>query len=376
MTVAASVAALATRLATEFNSVRTALAAKADDAAVVHDTGTETIDGAKTFSTAPVIPVGTLTTHPVRRDDDRLTDARTPTAHVHSGADVTTGTVAYARLPVGTAASTVAAGDDSRITGATPSTRSVIAGTGLTGGGTLAADRTLTVSYGTTAGTAAQGNDTRITSATPTSRAITAGTGLTGGGDLSANRTLAVAYGSAASTAVQGNDTRVTADQAVATASIRTIGTGALQAAAGTAPAAAVAAHEAAGDPHPQYLTVAEADALYRALNPAPRTAPITGNVNVDVGSPGDVQLTLNTATAFTLTPTLGVNGRTCVVEVFASVGATRTATWASTVKLTDGVTALGLAIPASRVGVFLIRYSTLGGLNQYELASAYLRAA
>lgn len=62
---------------------------------------------------------------------------------------------------------------------------------------------------------------------------ISAGTGLTGGGDLTANRTLTVSYGSASGTAVQGNDARVTADQAAGTASIRTIGTGALQAAAG-----------------------------------------------------------------------------------------------------------------------------------------------
>lgn len=41
-------------------------------------------------------------------------------------------------------------------------TTQVIAGTGLSGGGTLAANRTLTVSYGTTAGTAAQGNDSRL----------------------------------------------------------------------------------------------------------------------------------------------------------------------------------------------------------------------
>lgn len=45
---------------------------------------------------------------------------------------------------------------------AAPTTRQITAGTGLTGGGTLAADRTLAVSYGTTAGTAVQGNDSRI----------------------------------------------------------------------------------------------------------------------------------------------------------------------------------------------------------------------
>jgi hypothetical protein len=42
---------------------------------------------------------------------------------------------------------------------------SIVAGTGLTGGGTLAASRTLAVSYGTTAGTAAQGNDSRLSDA-------------------------------------------------------------------------------------------------------------------------------------------------------------------------------------------------------------------
>lgn len=39
-------------------------------------------------------------------------------AHTHSGADVTSGTVPYARLPVGSAASTVAAGNDARLSDA------------------------------------------------------------------------------------------------------------------------------------------------------------------------------------------------------------------------------------------------------------------
>jgi hypothetical protein len=73
---------------------------------------------------------------------------------------------------VGTTSGTVAAGDDSRIVGAVQTTRSITAGTGLSGGGTLAEDRTLSVSYGTTAGTACQGNDSRLSnSRTPSGTA-------------------------------------------------------------------------------------------------------------------------------------------------------------------------------------------------------------
>ena len=45
-------------------------------------------------------------------------DSASQPGHAHAGADITSGTVAYARLPVGTTAGTLAAGDDSRITGA------------------------------------------------------------------------------------------------------------------------------------------------------------------------------------------------------------------------------------------------------------------
>lgn len=54
------------------------------DTSVVHLAGTETITGAKTFNTAPQVPVGGLLANPVRRDDARLTDARTPVAHAAS----------------------------------------------------------------------------------------------------------------------------------------------------------------------------------------------------------------------------------------------------------------------------------------------------
>lgn len=92
------------------------------------------------LGTAATRDTGTGATNVILGNDARLTDARTPGAHaashatggsdpvtpasigasapghVHAGADVTTGTVAYARLPVGVIASTVAAGDDARLT--------------------------------------------------------------------------------------------------------------------------------------------------------------------------------------------------------------------------------------------------------------------
>lgn len=92
------------------------------------------------LGTAATRDTGTGATNVILGNDARLTDSRAPGAHasthasagsdpitpasigasapghVHAGTDITTGTVAYARLPVGTTASTVAAGDDSRLT--------------------------------------------------------------------------------------------------------------------------------------------------------------------------------------------------------------------------------------------------------------------
>lgn len=107
-----------------------------------------------------------------------------------------------------------------------------------TGSGSSVPDATSTTKgivqlAGDLAGTAAAPTVPGLAGKAPSTRAITAGTGLSGGGDLSADRTLTVAYGSTAGTAVQGNDVRVTADQAAATASIRTLGTGPQQAASG-----------------------------------------------------------------------------------------------------------------------------------------------
>lgn len=58
--------------------------------------------------------------------------------------------------------STPAAWEDTRVKGTVDASTQIIAGTGLTGGGTLADDVTLAVSYGNTAGTACEGNDERL----------------------------------------------------------------------------------------------------------------------------------------------------------------------------------------------------------------------
>jgi hypothetical protein len=158
-------------------------------------------------------------------------------------------------------------------------------------------------------------------------RTISTTAPLTGGGDLSANRTLGVSVGTASGTVAAGDHTHSAPDLSA-----------------------------------------------YRQWNAAPRTQAVsTTTANVDVGAAGDLQVTLTASP--TLTPTNGQNGRSCLIECYAS-GAQYTATLASAVKLATGLSTLALTIPSGRVGVFLVRYSTLGSLNQYELVSAYLRAA
>lgn len=104
---------------------------------------------------------------------DGLTTAlsgKASTSHVHAGADISSGTVAYARLPVGTAASTVAAGNDSRFTDARTPTSHVHAGADITTGTidvarlptVLSVTRTVTYSATPTIDPAVAGNNVSI----------------------------------------------------------------------------------------------------------------------------------------------------------------------------------------------------------------------
>lgn len=112
-----------------------------------------------------------------------------------------------------------------------------------------------------------------------------------------------------------------------------------------------------------------------RKHNQAPRTQTVSaGTANADVGAVGDLQVTVNTVTSTTLTPTNGQNGRTCVIEVTAATGATRTVTIGGSPKLGAGITSAALAVPPGGTGRFIVRYSSLASIG-YSLDSAYLVA-
>ena len=324
---------------------------------------------------------------------------------------------------------------DAAIATRVATTRSVLSGTGLTGGGDLSADRTLAVSYGSSAGTAVQGNDarvvadqvagtasirtlgtgaqqaaagndSRITGAVQGARQVIAGTGLTGGGDLTADRTLGVSYGSGAGTAVQGNDTRVVADQAAVTASIRTLGTGALQAAAGnhthsyvpttrtitagtgltgggdlsadrtlavsygtTAGTAAQGNDSRIGDASSLTTGTVGTARLPNLLSAVRTVAPSAGTISINADTSGNnVDSTLTGDTTLNV-PTNGASGQAIQGTVLAS-GAQRVLTFhASFGRLSPLVNTL--TIPSGKVGRYSIRRTDITGAAKWLVEAA-----
>lgn len=116
------------------------------------------------------LPVGTVAGTVAAGDDPRLSDARTPVAHGHAAVDIASGTLAAARLPVGSGPGTVAAGDDPRLSDARPPTAHVHDAADVTTGAFTVAR----LPVGTTAGTVAAGDDARLADArTPTAHAAT-----------------------------------------------------------------------------------------------------------------------------------------------------------------------------------------------------------
>jgi len=85
-------------------------------------TGTAPIVSSGGASPAISVTTGTTSGTVAAGDDSRLSDARTPTAHVQGASTITTGTLDIARIPTGATSLTVAIGNDSRLSDArTPS---------------------------------------------------------------------------------------------------------------------------------------------------------------------------------------------------------------------------------------------------------------
>jgi len=199
----------------------------ADDAAVVHTTGAETVAGVKTFSSSPVVPTPTSSTQAANKGYvDSTVSAGAPDASttikglVRLAGDLG-GTAASPTVP-GLAGKQAASGDLTSIAALTPADNDLLqrksgAWTNRTPA-QVKTDLSLTksdVGLGNVdntsdankpVSTAAQ---TALDAKADKTTTVSAGAGLTGGGDLSANRTLAVSFGTAAGTAAQGNDGRI-----------------------------------------------------------------------------------------------------------------------------------------------------------------------
>lgn len=153
------------------DAVDAALGTQISDAITVHEGDTDPhgdrayADGAITSATGSLVPTsrtitagtgltggGDLSTNrslavsygssagtAAQGNDSRLSDARTPTAHVHAAADTTSGTFDVARIPTGTSGATVAFGNHTHgvATGGTGLT-TVTANSYLKGNGTSA----------------------------------------------------------------------------------------------------------------------------------------------------------------------------------------------------------------------------------------------
>lgn len=189
------------------------LATKADDSAVVHNTGNETVAGTKTFQSSPVVPTPTLGGHAASKTyvDSVVAggapDATTSTKGiVQLGGDLA-GSGTTAAAPVITASAITngkladgAVGTSKLATGAVTSNEiadGTITNTDIASSAAIAKTKLAALNIGDSDVSAL--SESKITNLTtdlaskvPTSRTITTSTGLSGGGDLSADRTLSV----------------------------------------------------------------------------------------------------------------------------------------------------------------------------------------
>lgn len=107
-------------IADAVNGNTTGVAGKADSARTVTAGTGLTGGGDLTANRTLAADFGTGAGKVCEGDDARLSDARTPTAHNHAASNITSGTLAIARIPTGTTSSTVCIGNDTRLSDARP----------------------------------------------------------------------------------------------------------------------------------------------------------------------------------------------------------------------------------------------------------------
>lgn len=180
-----------------------ALTSKANDSAVVHNTGAESIAGTKTFQASPVVPTPTLGGHATTKSYVDATvsagaaDATTTSKGVVQLAGdlggggtaaaapvISAGAITTGKLATGAVTSNEIA--DGTITNTDISNTAAIAKSKLASLAIVDADVN-TISESKVTGLTAD-----LAAKVPTGRQILNGTGISGGGDLSADRTLSV----------------------------------------------------------------------------------------------------------------------------------------------------------------------------------------
>lgn len=268
------------------------------------------------------LPTGSSSATVTIGNDSRLSDARTPLTHVHSGADITSGTVPFAQLPVGTSGTQVAAGNDSRFTNArTPTTH---AASHASGG----SDAVTPAAIGAVAT-----DDSRLTnSRTPTAHA--ASHASNGADPITASSIGAAASTHASSHASGGSD-------AVSPAAIG----------AATAIHAHAGSDITSGTISGARLPVVTSPPQTRIDN----TSTTPAALNATLGNNWNYTTTVN----FTLSvPTGGVDGQVVQLSIQATTAA-RTITFGAGFVLLTGITS-SYAPASGKVLRIAMRYNTL----------------
>lgn len=99
-------------------TVTTSIGLKADKATTI-SAGTGLTGGGDLSANRTLnVTYGTAADTACQGNDARLSDSRTPTAHVHNASDVNAGTLSIDRIPTGTSNTTVCVGNDARLSDA------------------------------------------------------------------------------------------------------------------------------------------------------------------------------------------------------------------------------------------------------------------